>query len=262
MAKIVPLFSSSKGNSYYISGNNEAVIIDAGRSCKQIENALIANDIDTRTIKAIFISHEHSDHCTALKVFSKRYALPVFATGGTLDALIRGDRLDPSVKCEQIVDEIAIGDMMIKRVNTSHDSAESCGFFITTADNRKCSIITDTGFLTDDSKKALLNSNLAVIESNHDIDMLKNGAYPYVLKKRILSMTGHLSNKDCSAFLPQMAQCGVTRFILGHLSEENNSPQIALSNAIAALEYEGLKRDIDYTIDAAPVQTMGKSVIF
>ncbi len=262
MAKIVPLFSSSKGNSYYICGNNEAVLVDAGRSAKQLEHALLSNEIDTRTIKAIFVTHEHIDHCSALRVFAKRYDLPIYASAGTLDALIKSDKVDKSAKLFEITDTVTLCDTMIKRVSTSHDASESCGYFITTADKRKCSIVTDTGFLTQESLDALLHSNMAVIESNHDIEMLKNGPYPYVLKQRVLSMTGHLSNVDCAKVLPQLIESGVTRLLLAHLSQENNTPRLALDTAISALNMASMKRDSDYTIDTAPVQTNGKSIIF
>ncbi len=262
MAKIVPLFSSSQGNSYYISGNNEAILVDAGRNCKQLELALRQNEIDEKTIKAIFVTHEHTDHCSALRVFAKRYDLPIYATKGTIDALINGDKVDVNAKLEVIENDIVLGDMLIKRVATSHDATESCGYHITTADNRKCAVVTDTGFLTNDALSALKDSNLSVIESNHDIEMLKNGPYPYILKKRVLSMTGHLSNVDCAKVLPSLIQSGVTRLVLAHLSQENNTVSLALDTAVASLSANGMKRDSDYTIMTAPVQTNGKNIIF
>ncbi len=262
MAKIVPLFSSSSGNSYYISGNNEAILVDAGRNCKQLELALMQNEIDTKTIKAIFITHEHTDHCSALRVFAKRYDLPIYGSKGTLDALVKSDKVDSNAKLFEIEDEIILGDTLIKRVLTSHDASESCGYHITTADNRRCSVVTDTGFLTTSAMSALKNSNAVVIESNHDVEMLKNGPYPYVLKKRVLSMTGHLSNVDCSKVLPELVECGVTRFMLAHLSKENNTPRLALDTAQAVLGGAGMQKDSDYTIMNAPVETNGKSIIF
>lgn len=262
MAKIVPLFSSSKGNSYYICGNNEAILVDAGRSCKQLENALLTNEIDTKTIKAIFVTHEHIDHCKALKLFSKRYDLPVYASAGTLEALACSDKLDIGARCIEVEDEVVVGDMKIARVDTSHDATDSCGYYITTADNRTCSIVTDTGYLTKSAKDYLCKSMVAVIESNHDVDMLRNGPYPYVLKQRVLSLKGHLSNADCAHFLPQMVQSGVSRILLAHLSLENNTPLIALKTAIVQLSGANYRKDVDYTIDTAPVETNGKSIVF
>ena len=262
MAKIVPLFSSSKGNSYYISGNNEGILVDAGRNCKQLELALLQNEIDTKTIKAIFVTHEHIDHCAALRVFAKRYDLPIYATKGTLEALTMSDKVDANAKLKEISDEVTLGDMLIKRLDTSHDARQSCGYFITTADNRRCSLVTDTGFLTQNAIEYMNQSNAVVIESNHDINMLKNGPYPYVLKQRVMSMTGHLSNVDCAKVLPSLVENGVTRFLLAHLSQENNTRTLALDTSIAALSSAGMIKDSDYTIDTAPVDTNGKSVIF
>lgn len=262
MGKIVPLFSSSKGNSYYISGNNEAILVDAGRNCKQLELAMMSNEINTKTIKAIFITHEHTDHISALKVFAKRYALPIYATKGTIDALIEGDKIDKNADLRIIENEVVLGDMLIKRVGTSHDAKDSCGYFITTADGRKCSVVTDTGFLREDALNALKNSNCAVIESNHDIKMLKNGPYPYILKKRVLSPTGHLSNDDCSKVLPSLIESGVTHLMLSHLSQENNIPRLALDTAISSLSSHNMVKDSDYTIMTAPADTNGKKIIF
>lgn len=262
MAKIVPLYSSSRGNSYYIAGNNEGILVDAGRNCKQLELSLLQNDIDTKTIKAIFITHEHTDHCSALRVFAKRYDLPVYASQGTLDALVSTDKVDARAKLHVIEDEVLLGDTKIKRVLTSHDASESCGYHIVTADNRRCSVVTDTGFLTASSLSALKNSNAVVIESNHDVDMLKTGPYPYILKKRVLSMTGHLSNVDCAKVLPELIESGVTRIMLAHLSQENNTVRLALDTSVAVLRGAGMKKDVDYTIMTAPVETNGKSIIF
>lgn len=262
MAKIVPLFSSSRGNSYYIKGNDEAILVDAGRNCKQLELSLLQNEIDTKTIKAIFVTHEHIDHCSALKVFAKRYDLPIYASKGTLEALVNGGKVDKNARLVEIADVVTLGDTLIKRVLTSHDAIESCGYHITTADGRKCSVVTDTGFLTNDALTALKNSNAVVIESNHDVDMLRRGPYPYILKQRVLSMTGHLSNADCAKVLPQLLESGVTHFVLSHLSQENNTPRIALDTSVATLNTFGAIRDSDYTIMTAPVETNGKSVIF
>ena len=262
MAKIVPLFSSSKGNSYYICGNDEGILVDAGRSCKQIENALLSNEIDTKTIKGIFITHEHIDHCQALKVFAKRYDLTVYGSAGTLDALIKSDKVDAKARLCVIEDEIALCDTIVKRVETSHDASESCGYLINTADNRRCAVVTDTGFLTADAISALTHCNMAVIESNHDIDMLRNGPYPYVLKQRVLSQKGHLSNVDCAHILPQMIESGATRILLAHLSQENNTIRKALETSETHLASFLMKKDIDYTLDVAPVETNGKSIVF
>ncbi|MBQ9516232.1 MAG: MBL fold metallo-hydrolase [Ruminococcus sp.] len=262
MAKIVPLFSSSKGNSYYIQGNSTAILVDAGRNLKQLEAALALNDLSMRAVRAIFVTHEHTDHISALKVLLKRYDIPVYASKGTLSELTRTDKVPASARLNVIEDVIETADFRVERVETSHDAAESCGYFIETPDGRRLSVVTDTGYLTESAKAAIARSNLAVVESNHDLNMLKNGPYPYILKKRILSDSGHLSNPACAEALPGFVEAGLTRIILGHLSEENNLPSIAVSEAMRSLNAAGMVVDSDYILDVAPVESNRKSMTF
>lgn len=262
MAKIVPLFSSSKGNSYYIRGNGTAILVDAGRNLKQLEAALAANELSMREVRAIFITHEHVDHISALNVLLKKYDIPLYASRGTLDELIRTGKVPSSARLNVIADVIETADFRVERVQTSHDAAESCGYFICTPDDRRLSIVTDTGYLTDDALGALSRSNLAVVESNHDVGMLRNGPYPYILQKRILSDRGHLSNAACAEALPACVEGGLTRIILGHLSQENNTPSVAVSEAIGSLSRAGMTVDTDFTLAVAPIETNGLSVTF
>ena len=262
MAKITPLFSSSKGNSYYIQGNSSAILIDAGRNLKQLELAMSANGLSMSRVGAIFVTHEHSDHISALKVLLKRYDIPLFASRGTLEYLADNDKVPAGARLNLIEDSADICDFRVQRVETSHDAAEPCGYLITTPDGRRASIVTDTGYLTQEAKTAISRSHLAVVESNHDVDMLRDGMYPYILKKRILSQCGHLSNDACSQALPDFVGAGLTRIILGHLSEENNTPHLALSAAIDSLSRAGMAMDSDYIIDVAPVATEGRSMVF
>lgn len=262
MAKIVPLFSSSKGNSYYIQGNSSAILVDAGRNLKQLELAMSLNGLSLKNVGAIFITHEHSDHISALKVLLNRYDIPVYASRGTIGYLADNDKIPAKARMHIIEDTVEIADFCIKRVEISHDACEPCGYCITTPDGRRLSIVTDTGYLTQDAKAAVSRSNLAVIESNHDVGMLKGGMYPYILKKRILSDSGHLSNAACAEALPSFVEAGLTRIILGHLSQENNTPHLALSEAVDSLNRAGMVLGSDYLIDVAPVETNGKSVTF
>lgn len=262
MAKIVPLFSSSRGNSYYIQGDRDAILIDAGRNCKQIEAALSINGVSMENVRAVFVTHEHFDHVSALNVLLKRYKLPLVASQGTIEELIKKNILPADAQVNVIEDEISFGDFNVKRVETSHDARESCGFFVTTPDQRKVSVVTDTGYLTDDAKEKISQSHCAVVESNHDLNMLKTGAYPYILKKRILSDRGHLSNLSCAEALPSFVEQGLTRIILAHLSAENNMPRIALDEAVSSLSKAQMVRDADYLIDVAAPESFGKSVVF
>ena len=262
LAKAVPLFSGSKGNSYYIGSGNEGVLIDAGKNCKQLEIALGINDIDIHSVRAVFITHEHSDHCSALRVLAKKYHLDVYASAGTLRALEMSGKLDPCIKTFVIEDSVALGDMQIQRVNTPHDAAESCCYRVTAPDGKSALVATDMGVMTDGVRRAAAQSDFVVLESNHDLDMLKTGPYPYILKKRILSDKGHLSNEACAAELVELVNNGTLRLMLGHLSEQNNTPNIALRTSVCELERAGMKYKNDFTLDVAPSVATVKSVIF
>lgn len=262
LARIVPLFSGSKGNCYYIGTAAEGVLIDAGRNCKQIELAMEANGLSMKSVGAIFVTHEHSDHCSALKVLAKKHDLDIYASAGTLNELANKNRLHDKARVHVIENEIARGNMGVVRINTPHDAAESCCFRVTSPDGKVAMIATDMGYVTEEVRAGLAKCDFVVLESNHDIEMLRTGPYTYVLKKRILSNIGHLSNDACSVELAQLVNGGTLRLMLGHLSEQNNTPQVALRTAVAELERAGMKYKTDYTLDIAPSVPTVKSVIF
>ncbi len=262
MARAVPLFSGSKGNSYYIGTTSEGVLIDAGRSCKQIEYAMEANGLSMNSISAVFITHEHTDHCSALKVLAKRYKFDVYGSLGTLNALEQYGKIAPETTARLIENEIAIGNMLVQRIDTPHDAAESCCYRVTAPDGKSALIATDMGIILQEVHNAAMKSDFVVLESNHDIDMLRNGDYPFPLKKRILSDKGHLSNETCANELAELVKCGTLRLMLGHLSEQNNTPSLALSTSVSTLEKSGMKFRSDYTLDVAPPETRVQSVIF
>lgn len=262
MAKFVTLFSSSSGNSYYIGSSGQAVLIDAGRSAKQIEEAMMHNELDMRSVRAIFITHEHTDHCRGLRVLAARYGINVYASEGTLEELIKGGHIDDRFSADVIRDRLTVGDMLIERINTPHDSRESCSYRVTTADSKRAMIATDMGVMLPSVRKFLSQCDMAVIESNHDINMLMTGSYPYPLKRRILSDRGHLSNAACAEELPNLVKSGLRRVLLGHLSSENNTPRLALDTSLTALESAGLRRDEDFMLDIAPKETNGKAILY
>lgn len=262
MAKLVTLFSSSSGNSYYIGSSGQAVLIDAGRSCKQIEQAMMSNNLDMRSVRAIFVTHEHTDHCSGLRVLASRYGINVYASAGTLDALEAGGKLDSRFTSDVIESRVSLGDMLVERINTPHDAAESCGYRVTTPDGKKAIVATDMGVMLPSVREAISCCDLAVVESNHDVNMLLSGPYPYTLKRRILSDKGHLSNTACAQELPEFVRRGVRRLVLGHLSGENNTPDVAYQTALCELTQAGMKLDEDFTLEVAPKETNGKAVIY
>ena len=260
MARLCPLFSGSAGNSYYIGTQTAGILVDAGRSAKQLDCMLKACDIDPQAIQGILVTHEHSDHISALRVFAKKYKLPIFASSGTLNALqgtLGEAETFPMEQCLQLAD------MEIRYFHTSHDCAEPIGFRIHTADDRTVIVATDLGYISEEVEQGILGAYFEVIESNHDEKMLKEGFYPYYLKKRILSDEGHLSNRVCAAMLPKLAQSGTTRFLLAHLSKENNSPRIAHELALQALIGAGLTENQDFLLTVAkPENYTHESFVF
>lgn len=259
MARICPLFSGSTGNSYYIGTHSAGVLIDAGRSARQLEGMLKLCGIDPLAVHGILVTHEHTDHISGLRVFAKKYGVPVFCTPGTLQAL---GTAAAEFEVRPLPAELSLGEMGITHFAVSHDCAQPVGYRIHTGDGRTIALATDLGFLSEEVKAGLLGADLVVVESNHDEDMLRAGPYPYHLKQRVLSDRGHLSNAACAAFLPELLGSGTRRFVLGHLSRTNNTPELALNTALGALVRAGYQPDVDFLLQAAPAENRaGKSII-
>ncbi len=174
MARFCPLFSGSSGNCYYIGSNSSGILIDAGVSAKRITLAMNQMDIDPASIEAIFVTHDHSDHINGLRVFASRFGCAVYSSAGTMRHL----HLSAGFKAEVIDDSgrEAAG-MFIQPFATPHDSCDSIGYIINTDDQRKITIATDLGCITDEVRAAMQGSDLVVLESNHDVGMLKNGRH-------------------------------------------------------------------------------------
>jgi phosphoribosyl 1,2-cyclic phosphodiesterase len=187
-----------------------------------------------------------------LRVFASKFNIPVYATQGTVRALEASCIANGSFEIRSIAPEgVEINGNFIKPFRTSHDSVESCGYLISTSDERKIAFATDTGIITDETRAAVKGCDLILAESNHDIGMLRNGNYPYMLKRRILSEKGHLSNIDCSNFVAELVQNGTTRIVLGHLSKENNIPELAFQTTKSALDCIGAVQFKDYILKVA-----------
>lgn len=248
MAKVCQLFSGSSGNSIYIGTNSGGVLVDIGVSAKRCEAALKNWGIDPQSIKAVLVTHEHKDHISGVRVFASRYKTPVYASPATLEEMQKSGDVNGSVNSFEINGTLDLGDMCAQAFHNSHDSADCVGYEFTVSGGRKISVCTDTGYVTDDAKLHVTGSDLVFLESNHEISMLENGCYPYPLKKRILSDKGHLSNTAADAFAKNLLQSGTTRFVLSHLSRENNVPEIARQSMIAALSELGAKEGEDYRL--------------
>jgi len=248
MSKLTPLFSGSGGNAAYIGGQSGGILIDAGVSAKRLVAALHDIGVDPRRVGAVFVTHEHSDHIAGLRVFCERHHVPVFATQGTLRALEE----------KHITANMSAGTMpgggveacgiLVRAHAVTHDCAEACCYTCEAENGETFAVATDMGYLNDAVEEALLGCDNVLIESNHEVTMLQNGPYPYWLKRRILSDTGHLSNAACAQFLPKLLRRGTARFFLAHLSRENNTPELAEACAKVAFDEAGARAGIDYEL--------------
>lgn len=261
MARLYPLFSSSKGNSSYIGTEKEGILIDCGVSFRRLANALEVNNIPLEAVRAVFITHEHSDHVAGLAMLTKKTGLPVYGQKRTLQRLYESGKIAPASK---IIDmdgkTIACGGSEICCFNTPHDTIQSCGYKIHTSDDKFCAVCTDLGHVTPEVDNALTGCRLVLIEANYDENMLRTGSYPLYLKERIMSPIGHLSNVDCAVQVGKLIERGTTHFVLGHLSQDNNRPDIAEYTVKSSLSQYAFAKD--YLLGTAPVETRGGAVIF
>ncbi len=243
MMRYCSLFSSSSGNCTYIATKDGGVLVDAGVSAKRIQQALDERDIDPCTIRAVLVTHEHTDHVAGLRVLCKRFGWPVLASEGTLDALAQNGTVDEGQRLYALYSSKAvdIGGLHVTPFATPHDSSASFGYRFDAEDGRSAAVATDMGYMLPEVLEQLRGCQLIHIESNHDIAMLRNGPYPYPLKKRILSDLGHLSNDACAAVLPDLVRAGATRMALAHLSQHNNTPQLAQRTACDALATQAVR---------------------
>ncbi len=221
--KLSVLSSGSKGNTTYIETNKTKILIDAGNSSRYITNRLKELDTSPEEIDAILITHIHSDHTNGLKILSQKIKGKVYITKKMYP------QLDYLTNYEIIEnDELTINDLKIEIIHTSHDTEDSLGYIINN-NNKSIVHITDTGYINKKYFDILKNRTVYVFESNHDIEMLNNGRYPFHLRKRILSDKGHLSNYDSAKYLSIFIGEDTKRIILAHLSEENNTEELALN---------------------------------
>lgn len=260
MARVIPLFSSSEGNATYIGGQDGGILVDAGVTSKRLVEALHNHGISPNMINGIFVTHEHSDHIRGLKTFTKAYDIPVYAQKLNLTYLIDSQSVSSSCSCIEVDGEMQCGEFSVSAFETLHDTRQSCGYRIKTSDDKIICICTDLGTVTQNVHENIAGADLVLLESNYDSTMLRNGSYPYMLKKRIASEHGHLDNSDCSDELVKLVKSGTTRLILGHLSQHNNLPSIAEASAVNNLTDKGIRRGSDYLLMVAPVRNCGEVV--
>lgn len=228
------LASGSKGNAIFISSGDTSLLIDAGLSGIEIERRLRSKGLDPKNLDAILVSHEHSDHIQSVGVLSRRFKLPVYINSKTRNAAVSqlGNLYDS--KKFDCGSTFAINDLAIHPFSISHDAKDPCGFTVN-QNGTKIGIATDLGIATSMVKEHLKGCTLLILEANHDEDMLINGPYPWPVKQRIKSRTGHLSNEASKTILNELQHDGLKHVILAHLSDTNNTPQKAVNEVGRAL---------------------------
>lgn len=260
MARVCQLFSGSSGNAILISSKGKNILVDVGVSAKRCEQSLMALGILPKDINAVFVTHEHRDHCCGVRVFSSRNNVPVYSSYDCINAMAEQEIVNDKISLNPFDERLVIDDIEVLAFHQSHDSADCLGYRFNLANQRSVSICTDTGYVTDEAKSVMNGSDLVFLESNHEISMVEAGPYPYYLKKRILGPEGHLSNFACGEYMKELAKSGTTRFVLSHLSRENNMPDIARQNAVTALSEINYRENVDYRLFVSPPENRGGAI--
>lgn len=233
MFKFCNLYSGSSGNSSYIESDNAKILIDCGVSCKKLTEALSYLNVNLNDINAIILTHEHLDHVKGLQVTCKKYNIPIYANSGTFNG-IKQNIPDENKVLFKTNEKFEINDLEIFPFAIPHDAADPCGFNIS-HNNKKISIATDIGHMNKFVIDKLYESSFVLLESNYEPEMLKCSKYPYLLKRRILGPKGHLSNEDAGLTIKTLVNSGISNIMLGHLSQQNNYPELAYKTVMEAL---------------------------
>ena len=244
--KIFTIASGSTGNCTLVTDRDTCVLIDAGISMKRIVTALNSLGYSMSQLSGIMITHEHSDHISAIPMLLKHYEIPIFAPRTVANHLrwsIAG--VDAYISELSVSNENSVGELLVTPFHTPHDTDECVGYRI--QGSSSFGFCTDCGHVTDEVLEGLKGVDAAVIEANHDLTMLRYGPYPATLKRRILSDRGHLSNDSSGYLARELLASGTGSVVLGHISRENNTPALAMETVTEALKKDGaeLKRDID-----------------
>ena len=262
--KLCSIASGSSGNCIYVGSDSTHVLIDVGISGKRMEAGLNEIDLSMRDIDGILITHEHSDHIAGLGVLSRKYEIPIYATKGTIEAIrnsssigkIPEDLFVPICADEKII----IKDLICNPMKISHDAAEPVAYRIIHG-KKKLGIITDLGNYNDYTVESLKGMDALLLEANHDVRMLQVGPYPYYLKQRILGDRGHLSNERAGQLLSRLMHENMQAVILGHLSKENNLPELAYEAVRVEITMEAVKTESPVLVNEIPICVAKRSEV-
>ncbi|PYV82433.1 MAG: MBL fold metallo-hydrolase [Acidobacteria bacterium] len=235
------LASGSRGNSALLESSRARILVDAGVSCRETFKRLKLVGREPRSLSAILITHEHSDHVSGLAMLAKKLGIPVFMTGGTHQAWARSLRDDagqlPTLAKLEIFSagrQFQIADITVMPFTIPHDAADPVGFTFH-AEGAKIAFATDLGYMPASVRDHLRRCDVLILESNHDVEMLRVGPYPWSVKQRVMSRVGHLSNDSLAQFFAEDYDGGASHIVLAHLSEQNNHPEVARRTAEQAL---------------------------
>ncbi|WP_339252696.1 MBL fold metallo-hydrolase [Sporosarcina sp. FSL W8-0480] len=236
------LCSGSTGNSIYVETDKHAFLVDAGLSAKKMEQQLESIGRSVSNVDGIFVTHEHSDHIKGIGVLARRHKIPIYANEKTWNAM---NGLVGEIPLEQrfhfnMETSMTFGTLDIQSFAVSHDAADPM-FYVFHENNRKLSVITDTGYVSERMKGHIAASDAYVFESNHDVSMLQMGRYPWSVKRRILSDVGHVSNEDAAIAMSEVVAEKETRIYLSHLSKDNNMKDLARMSVSQTLEACGIR---------------------
>ena len=245
--QICSLYSGSSGNAVYLKLGGIPILVDAGKSARALCRSLTSIGADMAEIRAIFITHEHCDHTSALETLLKKHSLPIHIVAASAENLreARCEQVSKKLVTHPILYTQSIDDILtVTSFPSPHDSAACVGFrfsFIENGERHEVGYATDVGYLSDTVCEGLMGCEAVVLECNHNVEMLKDGPYPYQLKQRILSRKGHLSNTDCATLAVKLAESGTKHILLAHLSETNNTPDTAFDEVFGALAGSGVQ---------------------
>ena len=241
--KFCSLYSGSSGNSIFIASDNAKVLIDAGLAGKKIDDALKHIGEESSSIDGIFITHEHIDHIKGVGVLSRKYDIPIYANDNTWAVMEKniGKIKEHNIRIMDRRSSITINDLEIRSFNIPHDAIAPVGYTVSYA-GKNASVVTDFGVFTEEIRDNIIDSDIILLESNHDVNMLRMGPYPYKLKLRVLGENGHLSNEDCgSAIVSLLKNDKKKQIVLGHLSGTNNHPDLAYQTVVDVLSANGIR---------------------
>lgn len=251
--KFCSLYSGSSGNSIFIASDNAKVLIDAGLAGKKIDDALKHIGEESSSIDGIFITHEHIDHIKGVGVLSRKYDIPIYANDNTWAVMEKniGKIKEHNIRIMDRRSSITINDLEIRSFNIPHDAIAPVGYTVSYA-GKNASVVTDFGVFTEEIRDNIIDSDIILLESNHDVNMLRMGPYPYKLKLRVLGGNGHLSNEDCgSAIVSLLKNDKKKQIVLGHLSGTNNHPDLAYQTVVDVLSANGIRPGDDVILQLA-----------